>query len=389
MRRLVLLVCIPLSLVLVGLALTHDWDPHSPFAAQRLIAVHVLASLPLAIGITLFLSPAIPRADRRFVLLSGVIWLVLNLFSSTLGRLVGPALDAAGTGFVERVLVRVVWVLVLELPPCIAIWSAMALTPIRPPRLALALATLAAVAPPALFADRLAEQWTRQAEEALADLRLDDARRLLTGLTDLGSTTPVGGHAPSRQLAAVREQWAALEKVVARPLPESAAPAARVERARLLGVLGRLDDAAALAEPLADSDANAAILLAVVRQKQKRFGESSDGYRKSLALFGDAPGTIAGRVQAYDGLAFNAREQRQPAEAEAAYREGMERLPAAAAHFHFQLGRHYQLAGRPVNALEHLHEAVKLDPSRYAEPARPLIADLTRSTPGCFLGRPK
>ena len=67
----------------------------------------------------------------------------------------------------------------------------------------------------------------------------------------------------------------------------------------------------------------------------------------------------------------------------------MQRLPAAAAHFHFQLGRHYQLAGRPVNALEHLHEAAKLDPSRYAAPARPLIEELTRSTPGCFVGRPK
>ena len=64
--------------------------------------------------------------------------------------------------------------------------------------------------------------------------------------------------------------------------------------------------------------------------------------------------TIAGRIQAYDGLAFNARASKRPADAEAAYREGMQRLPAAAAHFHFQLGRHYQLAGRPVHAPIHI-----------------------------------
>jgi tetratricopeptide (TPR) repeat protein len=172
-------------------------------------------------------------------------------------------------------------------------------------------------------------------------------------------------------------------------LPESASPAARVERARLVGVLGRLDDAAALTEPLQDTDANAAQLLAVVRQKQKRYEESSVLYRKALAVLGEGPEAIANRVQAYDGLAFNARAMKRPGDAEAAYREAMTRLPAAAAHFHFQLGRHYQLGGRPANALQHLQQAAHLDPSRYAEQARPLIEELNRSTPGCFVGRPK
>jgi tetratricopeptide (TPR) repeat protein len=88
---------------------------------------------------------------------------------------------------------------------------------------------------------------------------------------------------------------------------------------------------------------------------------------------------------AYDGLAHNARAAGRPAEAEAAYRDGLEQVPGAAAHFHFQLGRHYQGGGRPGLALEHLHEAVRLDPARFAAPARPLIGELRRSTPGCLL----
>lgn len=383
------LIGVAFALAVPGLALVWAGDPPSPFAAPRLAVVHLLASVPLAIGLALFLTPILHQNGLRFAVPSAVVGVVVAVVTFAVGPMIGSALDRAGAGFVERLLVRTTWALILELPWCLAACGYAGRFAARPSRLGLALAALAALAPPALFADRLADQWTRQAADALAELRLDDARRLLSGLTSLGSTVQVAGHSPSAQLAKVDEHWRALEKAVARPLPDSASPAARVERARLLGVLGRLDDAAALTEPLQDADANAAQLLAVVRQKQKRYEESSVLYRKALAALGEGPEAIANRVQGYDGLAFNARAMQRPGDAEAAYREAMTRLPAAAAYFHFQRGRHYQLAGRPVNALEHLQQAAKLDRTRYAEQARPLIEELSRSTPGCFVGRPK
>ena len=98
------------------------------------------------------------------------------------------------------------------------------------------------------------------------------------------------------------------------------------------------------------------------------------------------PGMHAGwRKRAYNGLAFNARETKAYRQAEEAYLEALEKVPQARAHFHFQLGRHYQARGRPADAAYHLETAVSLDPATYAEQARPLLATMSNQTPGCLL----
>jgi len=124
-------------------------------------------------------------------------------------------------------------------------------------------------------------------------------------------------------------------------------------------------------------------------QGQKRWEESSPLVparpRAAGARAGGATAAVvSARVKAYNGLAFSARERKAFAEAEAAYVEALEKVPAARAHFHFQLGRHYQAGGRPADALHHLETAVQLDPA-YAEPARPLTETLHSQTPGCLL----
>jgi tetratricopeptide (TPR) repeat protein len=254
----------------------------------------------------------------------------------------------------------------------------------------LPLALAAAVLPPLAFVHTRIPQWTHRAEELLGEMRLTRAWEVIAALSDLGSTTPVAGR-PPRQLAAdVRREVTALAASVARPLPASSLPAARVEYARRLAMLDLLAEAAQLLAPLADRDVDAALLRATALQKLGRWDESSRDFRAVLDLSAalDPDQTAAARVPAYEGLAFNARAAGRPADAEAAYREGLERVPGAAAHFHFLLGRHYDLGGRPALALEHLHEAVRLDPGRYGDPARPLIDQLTRATPGCLLPRP-
>src|SRR5206468_5926019 len=105
-------------------------------------------------------------------------------------------------------------------------------------------------------------------------------------------------------------------------------------------------EAERLLAPLADTHAEAALLWAAVLQDQERWQESSAGYRWALDLLAeDGPAAVAGRVRAYDGLAFNARGRKAYLEAEAVYAEALEREPQARAHFHFQLGRHHQQGG--------------------------------------------
>jgi hypothetical protein len=409
------LVGLALAVVVPGLALAAAAGPEhrslglavAPFGWPRLLVVHLLATLPLSLlaakkGSGAFFAPhddAPPdtadaeKAPHPFLAWAG-IWAALGagLAWATVaaGAAVGEGLDREQADFSVRLAVRVLWCLGLQLPWCLlGQCLSVRAWPGGPRRAEGVLALLLAVAPPAVYAIGLIEAQTKKAGELLQGLRLTRARAIVAGLCDLGSAAALAGTPPPvlrREIVqAIRASTAALEH----PLPEPASAEARVERARLLAVLDRLDEAARLLEPLADTDPAAALLRAAVLQDQRRWEESSRCYRRALVLLQEAPpsdpAALAGRVKAYDGLAFNARGRKAYREAEVAYHEALERLPAARAHFHFQLGRHHQLGGRPGPALHHLRTAARLDPGRFAEPARPLLDELTMHTPGCLL----
>jgi tetratricopeptide (TPR) repeat protein len=306
------------------------------------------------------------------------------------GPFVGLKLDQAGADDATRLAVRGLWCLALQLPWCLA-GLGLAARPARPiPAAAWALALLAALAPPAVYAWALADAWAEQAAEALDEGRLRRAEILLTELADVAGNRPVGGVPLPRVRARVERALEPVRAAVARPLPPDSPPAAQIDYARQLAQLDRLAEAEQLLAPLAGRDVDAALLRATALQKLARWDESDHDFRTALDLLAAAPDpgrAAAEQLQAYEGLAYNARAAGRPADAEAAYRAALERVPSAAAHVHLQMGRHYAAAGRPGLALEHLHEAVRLDPGLAAQ-ARPLTDQVRRSTPSCLLPRP-
>ena len=90
---------------------------------------------------------------------------------------------------------------------------------------------------------------------------------------------------------------------------------------------------------------------------------------------------------ALEGLVFNARGDRRPADAERVLKRGLEALPDRAAYFHFQLGQHYHNGGRPSFAIDHLRNASRLDATSYGERADRLITQIQTSTPACLTRR--
>jgi tetratricopeptide (TPR) repeat protein len=374
-----------LALLVPGLALLGAAGPDraadglavSPFGWPRVIVIHLIATLPLS----LVLAGRLP-AGRGWAIAAAGLGALLALATFAAGPLVGAWLDMAEAGRAGRFVARGLWCLALQMPWCLA-GLALAARPPRPvPAAAWLLAALAAIAPPAVYAATAAENWARQAATALDDGRLRRAEIILTGLADLGRDTPVNG-ARAQVARTLRSVRAAVE----RPLPPDAPPTARLEYARNLAVLDRLAEAADLLAPLTGQSADAALLRATALQKLTRYDESDRDYRAALALLADNDRTAPPRVEAYEGLAFNARAAGRPADAEAAYREALARVPAAGAYLHLQLARHYKAGGRPNRAIEHLQEAVRLDPS-LADQARPLVNDMTTATPGCLLRRP-
>ena len=95
------------------------------------------------------------------------------------------------------------------------------------------------------------------------------------------------------------------------------------------------------------------------------------------------------RIQAYQGLAENLRRQKKYKEAELVLSQALENADQEKPHFHFLLGQHYHMGGRPFIALEHLQASQELLPEVYQQRATALIDDIWLKTPACLLRPPQ
>lgn len=387
LRNALLLLSLVASVLVPVAALIAAREPIGmPFGWIRVAAVHLLALLPLGIVSALFVVQLRPTvrpllAVPAFAVAITITWVTVAHGSSL-------ELDERAPSYIGRLLLRVLWCFALQFPWCmVAVSLAQVGTP-RHPWLATILSFIVATVFPAIYAYSLVATQAALAEEELQGGRLARAQPIVARLCEVGSATPIRKLPPVRLRQEIDSELRALSIAAAKPLPGNASPAQRRERARGLAVLDRLEEADRLLEPLAPTDPEAMLLRAAVQQGDQRWDESSHSYRTALTMLDetgarDATG-IAARVKAYDNLASNAYKRKAFRDAEAAYLEGLAAVPEAEAHFHYQLGRHHQLGGRPAAALEHLEIATRLAPTPYGELSAPLITKIQLSTPGCL-----
>ena len=369
------------------------------FGWQRVVVVHVLLTLPVAAWLAAVMPPRIavtlrPRVSLLSTLAAGAIAIVLWNVLPT----VAVVLEANGAGFATRVLVRFALCLTIELPLCVTTELLLAAPAIavRGRRLWSrsgigwgVVTALAALALPAAYAGELCRRQTALAADLLQRQQPVLAGAIATRLCALGSSYPLADMTPAAARHHLDDRIASLEESVRAASGDALDVPRSIERARALAMLDRGEQACQILAPLAETDTAAALLLAAILQHRQRWPESTARYRAVAdALKESPPSTIAtaGRVRALDGIAFNARETGQYAEAEAVYLQGLAEIPAAAAHFHFQLGRHYQLGGMPFRAAAHVREAATLAPQTYAQQAQQIFKQLSTETPGCVLG---
>ncbi|HEY1600489.1 MAG TPA: hypothetical protein VGG64_12860 [Pirellulales bacterium] len=387
------------GLSLAGAAGWHGAGVATVFGWQRVAVVHLLSTLPASVCLAALVTQRFSLGRPR---LMGILWAsvgtIVALFVAGALPDVARAVDADHVGFIARALLRVGTCLILELPWCLAAecwaeaWEDRARRDQQPDRATLAalvIAILAAVGLPAAYAVDLYRRQTAVAADLIERQQLVAAQRVITRLCAIGSVRPIAGIAPAAIERKLAESIVTLDQRLEKSQIAEMKPAGQIEQARLLAMLDRGAEASQLLNPLAAAHAEAALLLAAVLQQQRQWTESSQWYRTGAELLQaepDSAANTAGRVRALNGLAFNARERTQYAEAEAAYRQGLATIPAAAGHFHFQLGRHYQQAGRPLSAAEHLKAAAELAPETYAQQAQQLLRQLAAESPGCVLG---
>ncbi|AMV26181.1 Tetratricopeptide repeat protein [Gemmata sp. SH-PL17] len=364
-----------------------------PFGWVRVLVAHLVTALPPGLLVAGWLR-SVPAVNGA----APVLWVGTGVGVAALGTQVcaafGEAVIGGEFGAVPLLVFRTTIAFTMVLPWCV--WATDApdsnARPLVNPGVLFGLAAGGAVLPCGLFAEAVIAARTEQAGDLIQRERVARADAVLTGLIELGSDRPIGKKLPAaihKDLATVIPR---LKRSGDQPRSANAKPSDQFNRALLMIQLDRLDEAAALLEALTAND-TATLLLATVYRDQERWAESDELYSRVLEKM--APRTETNPpahevcFTALEGLTFNARADRRPADAERVLKRGLDLLPDRAAHFHFQLGRHYHDGGRPGLALEHLREATRLAPTHFGEPTTKLIRQIETYTPACTLWRAK
>jgi hypothetical protein len=350
-----------------------------PFGWPSLLVSHTLSAVPLA---AVLAGRLMRRAEFRvtpgLAVAGGVLTAVGGWYAAAA---LGHYLDADAAGFYTRSAARSVFCVLLATPWLIHLPPAGGWVGVPT---AVALAFLL----PGVYSAKLAGEKLDQAEGEYRLSRLVRTRELLTGVGDLDPDRAVkwAGRPPSvsRLRTAVEADIDRLTKQV------TARPVRTLEYAQALIGLDRLAEAESLLRDRASDDPLARLVLGECLLLKERWTDSESALRAGLAAYlptaAADPVAAARCVTAFDLLAENATKRGATGEREAVLREGLEKLPAQAAYFRFQLGRHYQLSGRPFDAVREFEAAVEADPNLQPQ-VEPPLRNIREHTPACLVGR--
>lgn len=392
-RGLLLLLAVVASMIALGMAGGADrWSVGlavSPFGWLSLAGVHLLATVPLAlVAATWIYERAASMAFAKSAARWRLVWLFAVLAISALTVTAAPATDEwLGSGANEgttRFIVRCLWSLLLVMPWCLLLASlehehAHGTRALR--TVFIALTVIVATGVPWIFARHLERQQAERASGLLARGKYADAQLPVLGLCDIASAELIDGKSPQAVAGELSERTAVYLANLAIPLNGTAADDERITRAQAHAQFGQLEAARAEVTSLAERHVEACLLVAATWQEEANFAESNRYYSLARKLAAD---DVPAVVRAMDGLAFNARAEGRYDDAAAYYLAGLAEYPVAAAHFHYQLGQHYQSGGRPWLAAEQYEHAATLDPAQFAQAVDQQLAKLRLTTPACL-----
>ena len=232
---------------------------------------------------------------------------------------------------------------------------------------------------------------TKQRLERLNDYvslsRFREALQLATVLEEGDGKLRVNGRPISDVRAELNRMVAALEAGVIRPLSRDAGGNERLDRARMLAMLGRADEAVELLigieEPLLA--AQAANLLGVLSENQEQWDAAAEAFALAHAAWRKLPDsdqTRVGIIEATRGLAFAQRKSGHYDQAAATYRELLALSPTA--DMHYLLAQFYVDSQDAEAAWSHARQAAELSPANYEQKAMALVNDLQVRQFGCL-----
>jgi tetratricopeptide (TPR) repeat protein len=206
--------------------------------------------------------------------------------------------------------------------------------------------------------------------------RLGEASSLLRRMLILDPTIRKDGHFLRREQSELDREIDSLNRQVSTELSTTASFDQRLQRARLLAMLGHTNDAIDILLEKSESiqSVEACSLLGTMHENRHDWKSAIRFYGMAETLLKSTPGDISASAEAHQvamGSAYCYRRLGRLSEARACYLRLLEIDPNADTHF--LLAQFFEDIQETSSAQHHALEAARLDPNRYRKSGHQLI----------------
>lgn len=359
-----------------------------PYVWRDVALVHVIAALPLAGAIAVFIR-------NRFSIAAciGLAGLSLAL-SAVLIFNATERVTAGSSHAADRVVLRAALAFGMALSAALA-WALLfhrlqspdERIPVKRKIAAVLLGIIMLLLAPTMYVAARARDDTARLRELLEQSRLGEARELAVGLLALDPGAQFQGHPLRDVKAGIEQSVRQLESRVAASLPVYPTDQEQFDRARDFAVLGRTDEALAALQSWSGStvSAHACSLRGTIYETRAEWETAREWYVRAMRAWepsAQSPDREVRLVQATKGIAFSERKLGRYPEAEAAYLQLLALSPTADTHF--LLAQFYEDTQQTAKAHAHAREAMALAPDRYRQQGQQLIDKLVTLHFGCW-----
>ena len=363
----------------------------APFAFNRVLLIHLICVLPLAIWIA--------RAACG-VLRGGhwpILFAVLGFGGCLVSVIAAPSireLTATATS-IERYLVRLVWSWLILLPWCAAAvtWFAVASSTSHQAKIVSTrnywmdgLISLLFACLPIVQVQQVIGRQSALFADAVVNQRYNEALQIVERLHELGAERLV--ERPTGEIVGeLRARIAALKGSVEVELPKDATDDLRLERASQLYGLGRFDEVRRVLGE-ASPDPRVHLRLAVTDEAERDYRRAAEGYQQTIDALSKFETLDDDQLRilriAFERRVNNLRRIGENRRAEAELIEALNRWPQVRDALLLQLGFHYQMAGRTSEAVGYFQQAAQENP-RLQPQADAALARWQHQAEGCLL----
>lgn len=384
--RAAILIALWISAFTIVPSVEPDKGAHCVFVWADVAGVYLAGALPVAAVLCQFATRKQSRGMSVTAALAGLVVLFV------LARIPFAVPDSIRSSFSGLVLLRTGLALVVASAACLSgrtLSSGSRMARIPRPAVLVGLTVTCGLIVPIAYTHERCEYHQKRVEELLGQYRLGQGERLASQLARALPDVTINGHPIKDTLVALQRELSRIRIAVEADLPSTALPVERIERGRLLAILGRHSAALIALKPLnpatqvRSDDRNT---IATIYEACGEWQQSLRWYQAAAHQLRPAsdmrPIEQAGLAIALKGIAYCRRKQGHLNEASVAYEAALELTPTA--EMHFLLAQFYEDNQYASKARFHARRSMLLDPFRYGTPGQDLIDRLMTSHFGCL-----